>query len=152
MHRFYQLISTISSAALLLGLAACNSNAERGDIQFGTTSQPLLSGDVFGSDTLFSAMSAAFAAAPLSSPLVYLGTGSGNDPDEYAEGWDVVIGHTRKVFVEPGDRVRKGQKLALASDDAAPDGCHLHFEKRALEGDLASAKKPRRLLRLKPKE
>jgi ABC-type phosphate transport system substrate-binding protein len=79
MHRFYQLISMISSGALLLGLAACNSNAERGgDIELGTTSQALLSGDIFGSDTLFSAMTAAFAAAPLSSPLVYRGTGSGN--------------------------------------------------------------------------
>ncbi|MEJ7795923.1 MAG: M23 family metallopeptidase [Nocardioides sp.] len=66
--------------------------------------------------------------------------------------WDVAIGHTRKVFVEPGDRFRKGQKLALASDDAAPDGCHLHFEKRALDGELSSAVKPRKLLRLEPKQ
>ena len=83
-----------------------------------------------------------------------LGSAYGETPlrlRNYDEEWDVVIGHTRKVFVEPGDRIRKGQKLALASDDAAPDGCHLHFEKRALDGDLASAVKPRKLLRLKPK-
>jgi murein DD-endopeptidase MepM/ murein hydrolase activator NlpD len=67
----------------------------------------------------------------------------------FDEEWDVVIGHTRKVLVEPGDRIRKGQKLALASDAAAPDGCHLHFEKRALRGGLASAVHPRRLLRLR---
>jgi len=56
------------------------------------------------------------------------------------------------VFVEPGDRIRKGQKLALASDDAAPDGCHLHFEKRALGGELSSAVRPRALLRLRAKQ
>ena len=42
-----------------------------------------------------------------------------------------MIGHTRKRFVEPGDTVRRGQLIALASDNGAPDGCHLHFEKRA---------------------
>ncbi len=84
-----------------------------------------------------------------------LGPAYGENPlrlRNYDEEWDVVIGHTRKVFVEPGDRIRKGQKLALASDDAAPDGCHLHFEKRALDGELSSAVKPRKLLRLKPKQ
>jgi len=64
-------------------------------------------------------------------------------------GWDVVIGHTEKVFVEPGDRVRRGMVIARANDSAAPDGCHLHFEKRALRGGLESAVNPRRLLRLK---
>ena len=84
-----------------------------------------------------------------------LGPAYGDNPvrlRNYDEGWDVVIGHTRKVFVEPGDRVRKGQRIARASDDAAPDGCHLHFERRALEGDLASAVRPRTLLRLRPKQ
>ena len=41
---------------------------------------------------------------------------------------DVVIGHTQKVFVEPGDVVRKGRVFARANDQGAPDGCHLHFE------------------------
>jgi len=84
-----------------------------------------------------------------------LGPAYGESPlrlRNFDQGWDVVIGHTRKVFVEPGDRIRKGQKLALASDDAAPDGCHLHFEKRAVGGELASAAKPRKLLRLRPKK
>lgn len=65
--------------------------------------------------------------------------------------FDIVIGHTRKVFVKPGDRIRPGTLLGRASDSAAPDGCHLHFEKRALGGGLASATKPRKMLRLRPK-
>ena len=64
--------------------------------------------------------------------------------------FDIVIGHTRKVFVHPGDRIRPGTLLGRASDSAAPDGCHLHFEKRALRGDLASATSPRKMLRLRP--
>lgn len=63
-------------------------------------------------------------------------------------GWDVVIGHTRRVFVEPGDRVRPGTVVARASDDGAPDGCHLHFEQRAVRGGLDTAVRPRRLLAL----
>jgi phosphate transport system substrate-binding protein len=80
MHRFNQVITTLSCAALLPGLAACNTTEDSGvaALQLGTTSQALLANDVFGSDTLFGAITAAFAAAPLSSPLVYRGTGSGN--------------------------------------------------------------------------
>lgn len=66
-------------------------------------------------------------------------------------GFDLVIGHTRKVFVKPGDRVRPGTLLGRASDSAAPDGCHLHFEKRALRGGLATANTPRKMLSLRPK-
>ena len=66
-------------------------------------------------------------------------------------GFDIVIGHTRKVFVKPGDRVRPGTLLGRASDSAAPDGCHLHFEKRALAGGLDTATTPRKMLRLRPK-
>ena len=43
---------------------------------------------------------------------------------------DFVIGHVRKVFVQPGDRVARGTRIALASDAGAPDGCHLHLEVR----------------------
>ena len=81
-----------------------------------------------------------------------LGPAYGENPlrlRNFRQGWDVVIGHTRRVLVEPGDRIRRGQRLARASDDAAPDGCHLHFEKRALKGGLATAVHPRRLLRLR---
>lgn len=66
----------------------------------------------------------------------------------HRRGFDLVIGHTRRVYVEPGDRVPHGTLIARASDDGAPDGCHLHFEQRALRGDLASAVAPRQLLGL----
>ena len=65
-------------------------------------------------------------------------------------GFDLVIAHTRRVFVQQGDRVRAGTLIAYASDNGAPDGCHLHFEKRAVEGGLDTATKPRRLLALTP--
>ena len=55
------------------------------------------------------------------------------------QGWDLVIGHTRRVFVHPGDRVRPGTLIARASDNGAPDGCHLHFEQRAVGGLARSA-------------
>ena len=64
--------------------------------------------------------------------------------------WDLVIGHTRKRFVAPGDTVRRGQLIALASDNGAPDGCHLHFEKRAPGGGLDTATYPKGLLDLIP--
>ena len=57
-------------------------------------------------------------------------------------GYDVVIAHTRGVFVHEGDRVRKGMLIARASDDGGPDGCHLHFERRAVGGGLATAAGP----------
>ncbi|SDC67986.1 Peptidase family M23 [Nocardioides lianchengensis] len=65
-----------------------------------------------------------------------------------SQGFDVVIGHTRQVYVERGDLVRRGQLIARASDDGAPDGCHLHFERRAVGGGLSTAVAPRKLLRL----
>ena len=69
----------------------------------------------------------------------------------YQYRFDLVIGHTRKVFVRPGDRVRPGMALGRASDSGAPDGCHLHFERRALSGGLDSATAPRTMLRLRPR-
>lgn len=67
-----------------------------------------------------------------------------------ARGWDLVVGHAQEVMVQPGDRVRKGTVFALAGDSGAPDGCHLHFEKRAVGGELSTARHPRRLLALTP--
>jgi phosphate transport system substrate-binding protein len=68
-----------STAALL---AACNTSTVAedtgGPLQLGRASQALLGNDIFGSDTLFDAMTEAFAAAPTTTPLVYLGTGSSN--------------------------------------------------------------------------
>ncbi len=62
---------------------------------------------------------------------------------------DVVIGHARRVYVDPGDRVRRGQLIARASDAGAPDGCHLHFEVRPIGTGYQSAVDPRDLLRLR---
>ena len=66
-------------------------------------------------------------------------------------GFDLVIGHTRKVYVEVGDVVRKGEMFARANDRGAPDGCHLHFEKRSVGGGLSTATWPRELLALTPR-
>jgi murein DD-endopeptidase MepM/ murein hydrolase activator NlpD len=67
------------------------------------------------------------------------------------QGWDVVIGHTRKVYVAEGDRVKRGTVFARANDSGAPDGCHLHFEQRAVGGGLSTAVRPRVLLHLTPR-
>ena len=62
---------------------------------------------------------------------------------------DVVVGHARRVYVDPGDRVRKGQLIARASDAGAPDGCHLHFEVRPIRGGYRSAVRPHDYLELR---
>lgn len=64
-------------------------------------------------------------------------------------GVDVVIGHVRRVYVAPGDRVRRGQLIARASDAGAPDGCHLHFEVRPQGKGYRSAIAPHDYLRLR---
>ncbi len=61
---------------------------------------------------------------------------------------DVVIGHVRTVYVSPGDRVRRGQRIARASDAGAPDGCHLHFEVRPARAGYTEAIRPGRYLGL----
>jgi Peptidase family M23 len=65
-----------------------------------------------------------------------------------ALGVDIVIGHTRKVFVDPGETVTRHESIALASDAGAPDGCHLHFEVRPIAGSYTSAIDPLPLLQL----
>jgi murein DD-endopeptidase MepM/ murein hydrolase activator NlpD len=65
-------------------------------------------------------------------------------------GRDVVIGHTRRVFVAPGDRVKPGEVFARVSDRGAPDGCHLHFEVRRPGGGVSDAVDPAPLLALRP--
>lgn len=66
------------------------------------------------------------------------------------EGRDVVIGHTRRVFVRPGGRVPRGEVFARVSDNGAPDGCHLHFEVRRPGGGVSDAVDPAPLLGLRP--
>lgn len=81
-----------------------------------------------------------------------LGSAYGNNPlllRNHKHGFDIVIGHTKKVFVKRGDKVTPGMKIARANDQGAPDGCHLHFEVRALKGGLSSAINPRKMLNLK---
>ena len=63
-------------------------------------------------------------------------------------GQDVVIGHTRRVYVEPGDRLARGELFARVGDSGAPDGCHLHFEVRPADGDYTTAVDPLPLLGL----
>ncbi|PWN01015.1 hypothetical protein DJ010_20580 [Nocardioides silvaticus] len=72
------------------------------------------------------------------------GTAYGDDPVRLriAGGYDVLLGHTSEVFVQPGERVEPGQRIALASDSGAPDGCHLHFEVRPAGGSVSTAVDP----------
>jgi murein DD-endopeptidase MepM/ murein hydrolase activator NlpD len=64
-----------------------------------------------------------------------------------ARRFDFVIGHARRLLVAPGQRVRPGQVIALSGKRAAPDGCHLHFEKRPHGGAYTSAVNPLKSLR-----
>ena len=64
-----------------------------------------------------------------------------------SDGFDYVIGHARRLLVEAGDRVRPGQVVARSGKLAAPDGCHLHFEKRPAGTGYLSAVDPERSLR-----
>ncbi len=61
---------------------------------------------------------------------------------------DIVIAHARRVYVAPGDVVRRGQLVARASDAGAPDGCHLHFEVRPEGAGHREAVRPHPYLRL----
>ena len=81
MNRIARLTRVVSMGALLGGLGACSTDQRTTSpepVLLGSTAQALLGNDIFGSDTLFAAMTDAFAEAPTSTPLVYLGTGSGN--------------------------------------------------------------------------
>jgi len=64
-----------------------------------------------------------------------------------SDGFDYVIGHARRLLVQPGQRVRPGQVVARSGKLAAPDGCHLHFEKRPARAGYLSAVDPERALR-----
>jgi murein DD-endopeptidase MepM/ murein hydrolase activator NlpD len=86
-------------------------------------------------------------------PHATLGSAYGTNPVLLRNrrlGFDLVVGHTRRVYVEVGDIVRRGEMFARAGDSGAPDGCHLHFEKRAVGGGLSTAVHPRELLGLTP--
>jgi murein DD-endopeptidase MepM/ murein hydrolase activator NlpD len=61
--------------------------------------------------------------------------------------FDFVIGHARRLLVQPGQRVRPGQVVARSGRRAAPDGCHLHFEQRPAGQGYTSAVNPERAMR-----
>lgn len=61
--------------------------------------------------------------------------------------FDYVIGHAQRLYVRPGQAVRPGQLIARSGKLAAPDGCHLHFEKRPAGRGYTSAVNPVRTLR-----
>lgn len=65
---------------------------------------------------------------------------------------DIVVGHVRRVYVAPRERVHRGQRVARASDAGAPDGCHLHFEVRPVGGGYLDALRPGLFLRLQRKD
>ena len=67
----------------------------------------------------------------------------------HRKGVDVVIGHPGPVYVSPGDRVHRRDLIARASDDGAPDGCHLHFEARPIGGSYTDAVRPHPYLSLR---
>lgn len=67
-----------------------------------------------------------------------------------AAGQDILIGHARTAFVRPGDRVEKGERIALAGSRGAPDGCHLHLEVRPADGGVADAVSPMHIAQLTP--
>ncbi len=80
-----------------------------------------------------------------------LGPAYGKNPllyRNYRLNRDFLLAHTRKVYVAPGDRVRRGMLIARASDSGAPDGCHLHFEVREAGGGLSTARRPTKWLEL----
>jgi murein DD-endopeptidase MepM/ murein hydrolase activator NlpD len=61
--------------------------------------------------------------------------------------YDFVIGHARRLKVQPGEHVTKGQLIARSGKSGAPDGCHLHFEKRPAGRGYLSAVNPLKSLR-----
>ena len=61
--------------------------------------------------------------------------------------FDFVIGHARKLKVKPGQHVKKGQLVARSGKSGAPDGCHLHFEKRPAGGGYLRRSNPLKSLR-----
>ncbi len=65
------------------------------------------------------------------------------------DGRDVLVAHAATVYVRPGDRVKVGQKIALAGDLGAPDGCHLHLEVRRAGGGVSTAVDPAAVLGLR---
>lgn len=80
-------------------------------------------------------------AAPAGTPVYAAGDGVVLEPVgtsgfgnvvmiEHATGEVSVYGHNSKVLVEPGERVKAGQLVALVGSSGFSTGNHLHFEGR----------------------
>ncbi|KRA37517.1 hypothetical protein ASD81_02045 [Nocardioides sp. Root614] len=67
---------------------------------------------------------------------------------EASGSYDVLIAHADQVMVKSGEKVRRRQRLAQASDSGAPDGCHLHFEVRPAGRGVDAAVDPSPWLQL----
>ncbi len=47
---------------------------------------------------------------------------------EHSEGWESLYAHCSLLYVETGDSVKAGEKIALVGDTGLVTGPHLHFE------------------------
>jgi murein DD-endopeptidase MepM/ murein hydrolase activator NlpD len=104
--------------------------------QFGWRSDPMTGRKSFheGTDFVGKAGSPIFAAA--SGIVKFAGTrrGFGNVVElAHGRGYVTRYAHNRKNLVKEGERVAKGQKIALMGSSGRVTGTHLHFE--VLRGD-----------------
>jgi murein DD-endopeptidase MepM/ murein hydrolase activator NlpD len=114
--------------------------ARRRMINFGCTSAPYYSPDprCTGDRGFHHGLD---MAMPCGTPLFSGLRGRVVDPSS--------AGSLGTAYVRPGQRVRRGQRIARASDMGAPDGCHLHFEVRPRRGSVSQAVNPRPRIRLR---
>ena len=56
--------------------------------------------------------------------------------------YDVLLGHTREVFVQPGEQVTVGQRIALASDSGGPRRLPPPLRGPPAGGDVTTAVDP----------
>jgi murein DD-endopeptidase MepM/ murein hydrolase activator NlpD len=64
-----------------------------------------------------------------------------------SKNFDYVLGHLRRLYAQPGQHIHPGQLIARSGKLAAPDGCHLHFEKRPKGRGYTAAVNPLQSLR-----
>ncbi len=62
---------------------------------------------------------------------------------------DLLVAHAQTLLVGDGDRVVPGQPIAEVGALGAPDGCHLHLERRSVGGGVSSATDPADVLALR---
>jgi len=144
MRRLNSFIPSIVCGGLLASVTACNTMSPGSSSEeplLGTASQALLGNDIFGSDTLFDAMTAAFAAAPTSSPLTYLGTGSGNG-ERCIRGQappDVCAANPPVQAIAPMSRALNAPRAGEVNVRIAVDGIAIVANSAAVDPGLALA-------------